>query len=372
MDAIPCMLIRGGTSKGAFFLASDLPPEPLARNEILLRTMGSPDARQIDGIGGGHPLTSKVAVVSPSSRPDADIDYLFLQVSVDEPDVSDSQNCGNILAGVGPFAVERGLVQSGDGTTEVRIHMVNSGSVATATFASRDGQVIYGGDTEIAGVPGAAAGIDIAFADTAGATCGALLPTDNVVDDIDGVSVTCIDNGMPVVIVAAADLDVAGDESPADLEADQRLAERMVALREKAGKLMGFEDVSGLTVPKLTLVSAPRSGGTLNTRTFIPVRCHTSIGVLGALTVAAATRIGGTVAHTVATDAGGTVRIEHPTGYFDCDITVAAGEPPTTVDRSAVIRTARKLFDGNTFVGPERAPIPTTPGAAGQGTAGSQ
>jgi 4-oxalomesaconate tautomerase len=372
MDAIPCMLIRGGTSKGAFFLASDLPPEPLARDEILLRTMGSSDPRQIDGIGGGHPLTSKVAVVSPSSRPDADIDYLFLQVSVDTPDVSDSQNCGNILAGVGPFAVERGLVQSGDGTTEVRIHMVNSGSVATATFATRDGQVIYDGDTEIAGVPGAAARIDIAFADTAGATCGALFPTDNVVDDIDGVSITCIDNGMPVVIVAAADLDVTGDESPADLEADGRLKERLVALREKAGKLMGFQDVSALTVPKITLVSAPRSGGTLNTRTFIPVRCHTSIGVLGALTVAAATRIDGTVARTVATDTGGTVRIEHPTGYFDCDITVAAGEPPVAVDRSAVIRTARKLFDGTTFVGPQRSPIPTRPVAAGRGTARNQ
>jgi 4-oxalomesaconate tautomerase len=178
---------------------------------------------------------------------------------------------------------------------------------------------------------------------------------------------------MPVVIVAAADLDVAGDESPADLETDQRLAERLVALRERAGKLMGFEDVSALTVPKITLVSAPRSGGTLNTRTFIPVRCHTSIGVLGALTVAAATRIDGTVAHTVATDTrGGTVSIEHPTGYFDCDITVAAGEPPVTVDRSAVIRTARKLFDGNTFVGPKRTPIPATPVAAGHGTARSQ
>ncbi|MFW0785832.1 4-oxalomesaconate tautomerase [Gordonia sp. CPCC 206044] len=355
MIAVRCMLMRGGTSKGAYFLASDLPADAAERNSLLLRVMGSPDPRQIDGIGGGHPLTSKVAVVGPSSRPDADVDYLFLQVAVDQHVVSDSQNCGNILAGVGPFAVERGLVESIDGQNEIRIHMVNSGGLATARFAMDGGTVTYEGDTEIAGVPGTAAPIAIEFADTAGSTCGALFPSGRVVDEVDGVAVSCIDNGMPVVLVAAADLGLSGTESPTELEADAELGERVSSIRRSAGKLMGFDDVSPLTVPKVTLVSTPASGGTLNTRTFIPVRCHTSIGVLGALTVAAAARISGTVAHRVSTSAGGPVRIEHPTGFFDCDIAIGTKPDGTTIiERSAVLRTARKLFDGITFAAPSR------------------
>ena len=355
MDGIRCMLMRGGTSKGAYFLLDDLPVDPDERNDLLLAIMGSPDPRQIDGIGGGHPLTSKVAVVSPSTRPDADVDYLFLQVAVDAAEVSDSQNCGNLLAGVGPFAVERGLVEPDRTSTEVRIHMVNSGSVATAQFPTPDGQVSYRGGTEIAGVPGTSAAISIAFSDTAGSTCGALFPTGNCVDDIDGTTVTCIDNGMPVVLINAADLGITGTESPADLEDDSGLAARLAKIRAQAGKSMGFDDVSTLTVPKMTLVSPPTMGGTLNTRTFIPVRCHTSIGVLGALTVAAAAKIAGTVAHAVAAATDDSVRIEHPTGFFDCDVTAATDcvTDAPTVTRSAVIRTARKLFDGNTFAGEE-------------------
>jgi 4-oxalomesaconate tautomerase len=348
------MLMRGGTSKGAFFLASDLPSDQLARNEILLRVLGSPDARQIDGIGGGHPLTSKVAIISAPSRADADVDYLFLQVSVDKAEVSDTQNCGNILAGVGPFCVERGLVTPRKDQTSVRIHMVNSGSIATATFPTQDSTVIYAGDTAIAGVPNTAAGISLEFADIAGSSCGALLPTGHVSDDIDGVSVTCVDNGMPTVIAAAADLGVTCTESPGELEADAALAQRLAGLRKRAGKLMGFDDVSALTVPKITLVSAARSNGNLNTRTFIPVRCHTSIGVLGALTVAAAVRIPGTVANAVSTDTGSAVRIEHPTGFFDCAIETVTEGDAVAVRRAAAIRTARKLFDGSTFAGPPR------------------
>ena len=355
MDAVRCMLMRGGTSKGAYFLADDLPASTDERDALLLRIMGSPDPRQIDGIGGGHPLTSKVAVVSSSSRPDADVDYLFLQVAVDKAEVSDSQNCGNILAGVGPFAVERDLVRPGRGSTEVRIHMANSGSVATATFPTVDGQVIYAGETEIAGVPGTSSAISIAFADTAGSTCGALFPTGHRVDDIDGIAVTCIDNGMPVVLINAADVDVAGTESPTQLEANTALGSRLAKIRTQAGKLMGFDDVTNLTVPKMTLVSPPTVGGNLSTRTFIPVRCHTSIGVLGALTVAAAAKIPGTVAHHISSASDETVRIEHPTGFFDCDVaTTTDTTGVSTVARSAVIRTARKLFDGNTFVGPPR------------------
>jgi 4-oxalomesaconate tautomerase len=353
IEAVRCMLMRGGTSKGAYFLAEDLPTDNDERDALLLRMLGSPDPRQIDGIGGGHPLTSKVAVVSPATRPDADVDYLFLQVVVDRAEVSAQQNCGNLLAGVGPFAIERGLASAERSHAEVRIHMVNSGSVATARFPMVDGRVCYDGDTAIDGVPGTAAGISIAFADTAGSTCGALLPSGNLVDEIDGVAVTCIDNGMPVVIARAADLGIAGTEAPDELEDDGALAARVARLRAGAGKLMGFDDVTELTVPKVTLVSEATAGGAVSTRTFIPVRCHTSIGVLGAVTVATAAKIPGTVAHEVSSPDGDTVRIEHPTGFFDCEI-VTASDEAVSVARSAVIRTARKLFDGTVFPGPVR------------------
>jgi 4-oxalomesaconate tautomerase len=198
---VPCLLMRGGTSKGAYFLAGDLPADPAVRDELLLRVMGSPDERQIDGLGGAHPLTSKVAVVSPSTGPDADVDYLFLQAAVDRPEVSARQNCGNILAGVGPFAVERGLVPAGGERTSVRIHMLNTGDRATATFPIPGGRVEYAGDTGIAGVPGTAAPVVIEFPPGG----GPLLPTGEVRDEIDGVSVTCVDNGMPTVLIAASD-----------------------------------------------------------------------------------------------------------------------------------------------------------------------
>ena len=277
-----CMLMRGGTSKGAYFLADDLPADPQERNDLLLRIMGSPDSRQIDGIGGAHPLTSKVAVVSRSVRLDSDVDYLFLQVGVDAATVSDRQNCGNLLAGVGPFAVERGLAAA----SPVRIHMVNSGSVATATFDGADGVVDYGGDTAIAGVPGTAAAIVLDFAGTEGSSTGALLPTGHVTDVIEDVTVTCIDNGMPVVVVPAAEFGRSGYETVAELEADAGLGPRVRALRLAAGALMGLGDVSAAPVPKVSLVAAPADGGTICTRTFIPVRVHDSIGVLGAVSVA--------------------------------------------------------------------------------------
>jgi 4-oxalomesaconate tautomerase len=349
------MLMRGGTSKGAYFLASDLPADDTERDALLLRIMGSPDARQTDGIGGGHPLASKVAVVSPSAHPGADVDYLFLQVAVDRAEVSASQNCGNILAGVGPFAVERGLLDAGPNRTDVRIHMLNTDSIAVAEFATDRGQVVYDGDTEIDGVPGTSAPIHIAFIATAGSTCGSLFPTGHLVDEVDGVRVTCIDNGMPVVLIAARDLGVVGTESPAELEANTALASKLSEIRAKAGKFMGFDDVSALTVPKMTLVSPPTAGGTLSTRTFIPVRCHTSIGVLGALSVGAAATIPGTLAHDTAPAGQAPVRIEHPTGFFDCDITTSIDAAGTiAIARSAVVRTARKLLDGTAFAGPMR------------------
>ncbi len=348
---VRCMLMRGGTSKGAYFLAEDLPADPDARDALLPRVMGGPDARQIDGLGGGHPLTSKVAVVSPSTDPRADIDYLFLQVAVDRPEVSDRQNCGNILAGVGPFAVERGLVPAGEERTVVRIRMVNSGGLATASFATPGGRMDYTGDTEIAGVPGTAAPVTLEFPPGD----GVLLLTGNTRDDIDGVRVTCVDNGMPTVLMAATALDVTGYETPSDLEENTALTDRLHAIRLKAGRLMGLGDVTDTTVPKLTLLAPPRDGGAITTRTFIPVRCHPSIGVLGAAGVAAGLRVEGGVGADLAHLPAGTdrVRLEHPTGFLDIECAIGtdtAGRP--VARRTAVVRTARKIFDGTVFPAP--------------------
>ncbi|WUT49270.1 4-oxalomesaconate tautomerase [Streptomyces pseudovenezuelae] len=350
------MLMRGGTSRGAYFLAHDLPAEPALRDGLLLRIMGSPDERQIDGLGGAHPLTSKVAVISPSADPEADVDYLFLQVAVDRPEVSDRQNCGNILAGVGPFAVERGLVPAGERETSVRIRMVNTGDHAIATFPTPGGRVDYTGDAEISGVPGTAAPVVIEFPPGA----GELLPTGHAVDVIDGVEVTCVDNGMPTVLVPAASVGVTGYELPRDLEEDVALADRLRTIRLAAGRLMGLGDVSGATVPKLTLLAPPRDGGAVTTRTFIPVRCHTSIGVLGAAGVAAGLRIDGGVGSGLATldPASERVRIEHPTGFLDIESSVAATpDGPPSALRTAVVRTARKISDGTVF--PRAADRPT-------------
>ncbi|MFF1304672.1 4-oxalomesaconate tautomerase [Streptomyces sp. NPDC058307] len=347
-EQVPCMLMRGGTSKGAYFLADDLPAEPALRYDLLLRIMGSPDDRQIDGLGGAHPLTSKVALISPSTDPQADVDYHFLQVAVDRPEVSDRQNCGNILAGVGPFAVERGLVPAGEQETSVRIRMVNTGDYATATFPTPGRRVDYTGNAEISGVPGTAAAVVIEFPPGA----GELLPTGNAVDVIDGIEVTCVNNGMPTVLIAATSLKASGYELPRDLEEDVALADRLRTVRLAAGRLMGLGDVSDATVPKLTLLAPPRDGGAVTTRTFIPVRCHTSIGVLGAASVAAGLRIDGSVGAGLAEIDPGSdrVRIEHPTGFLDIESSLAAtpdGRP--CARRTAVVRTARKIFDGTVF-----------------------
>jgi 4-oxalomesaconate tautomerase len=347
---VRCMLMRGGTSKGAYFLAEDLPTDPAERDDLLIRIMGSGDPRQIDGIGGAHPLTSKVAVVSRPADGDADVDYLFLQLGVDQATVSDQQNCGNLLAGVGPFAVERGLIAAGPEQTVARIRMVNSASLATARFATPGGRPRYGGDTAISGVPGTAAAIVLDFTGTEGSSTGQLLPTGRLRDEIDGVEVTAIDNGMPVVVARAADLGVTGYESHEELGADQTLADRVQSLRVQAGKLMGLGDVTGSSVPKTTLLAPPRDGGTICTRTFIPVRPHTAIGVLGAVSVVTALAIPGAVGAELASrPAGVRYDVEHPTGHLEVEAEIdTSGEVPR-VRRSGVVRTARKLFDGTVF-----------------------
>lgn len=342
------MWMRGGTSKGGYFLASDLPADPVKRDALFLSIMGSPDPRQIDGMGGGDPLSSKVAIVAPSARDDVDVDYLFLQVFVDEARVSDAQNCGNILAGVGPFAIERGLVKAQPDTTPVRIHMQNTGQTAEATVATPDSAVSYIGNARIDGVPGTAAPLPIAFQDTAGSSCGALFPTGNPMDTINNIDVTMIDNGMPCVVLRAADLGLSGTEDPADLEGNQRLRDRLEAIRLVAGPLMNLGDVTDKTVPKMTMISPPQNGGAVNTRTFIPHRCHRAIGVLGAVSVATACLTRGTVADDISaceTGPDSNVSVEHPTG----EMTVIGRIKDGQIVGTDVLRTARKLMDGVVF-----------------------
>jgi 4-oxalomesaconate tautomerase len=352
--AIPTTVMRGGTSKGLYFLCDDLPKDLKQRDRVLLAAMGSPDARQINGMGGAHPLTSKVAIISPSDDDAADIDYLFLQVVVGKVQVSDSQNCGNILAGVGPFAVERGLVEAQDGVTTVRIRMLNSGGIAVAQINTPSGQVTYAGDASIDGVPGTAAPIMIDFADVAGTNCGALLPTGNVADEVDGVEVTAIDNGMPVVMLRARDLRKTGYESPGELEADAELKARVESIRLQAGPMMNLGDVADKTVPKISLIAPAQYGGIISTRTFIPHRVHQAIGVLGAASVAAGCCIPGSVADGVTTIVdGGRLEVEHPSGRFTVDIDIAQERGGFHVTRSALLRTARKLMDGNVYVSEE-------------------
>lgn len=343
------MLMRGGTSKGLYFLKEDLPADKTARDAFLLRAMGSPDPRQIDGVGGADPLTSKIAVISRSSRPDVDVDYLFLQVFVDQPIVTDAQNCGNILAGVGPFAIERGLVAAKDGETRVAIFMENTGQVAVATVQTPGGRVAYAGDAAISGVPGTAAPIPLAFRDTAGSSCGSLLPTGNGTDEIDGVAVTLIDNGMPCVVMRAADVGISGYEDRETLEANEAMKGRVESIRLKAGPMMNLGDVRDKSVPKMMLVAAPREGGAIAVRSLIPHRVHASIGVFGAVSVATACLIDGSPAQAVAAVPDGrskTLSVEHPTGVTECVVTVDRAGLPV---EAGMLRTARKLIDGVVF-----------------------
>ncbi|MFM5954346.1 MAG: 4-oxalomesaconate tautomerase [Novosphingobium sp.] len=345
----PCMWMRGGTSKGGYFVKSDLPADTAERDAFLLAMMGSPDPVQIDGMGGADPLTSKVAVVSKSARPGIDVDYLFLQVFVDQPIVTDAQNCGNILAGVGPFAIERGLVAATGDETQVSIFMENTGQVAVATVQTPGGTVTYQGDAAIDGVPGTHAPVPTLFRDTAGSSCGTLLPSGNPVDVVNGVRVTLIDNGMPCVVMKAADVGITGYEDRDWLDANTELKARIEAIRLAVGERMNLGDVREKSVPKMMLVAPPRGGGAVTVRSFIPHRAHATIGVLGAVSVATACLVPGSPAAEVAVVTEGsrkTLSVEHPTGEMSCVLEVNdAGE----VVSAALLRTARKLMDGIVF-----------------------
>ncbi|MEP5938262.1 MAG: 4-oxalomesaconate tautomerase [Erythrobacter sp.] len=346
------MWVRGGTSKGAFFLAEDLPQDHADRAAFLLRVMGSPDERQIDGMGGGDPLTSKVAIVCKSQRDGVDVDYLFLQVFVDQALVSDQQNCGNMLAGVGPFAIERGLVDVKNSETGVTIYMANTGQVAVETVQTPNGHVTYRGDAVIDGVPGSHAPLPIEFRDTAGSSCGELLPSGSPVDRIEGVDCTLIDNGMPCVVMRAKDLGATGYETREDLESDAfaPIRAKIEAIRLAAGPAMNLGDVTEKSVPKMTLVAPPVHGGSVSARVFIPHRAHSSIGVLGAVTTATACLTKGSVAEALADIPGGprkTISVEHASGEMSCVLEL--GDEGKVIS-SALLRTARKLMDGTVYV----------------------
>lgn len=366
--AIPCTLMRGGTSKGPFFLRRDLPQDVAMRDRLLLAAMGSPDVRQIDGIGGADPLTSKVGIVATSTKPGVDLEFLFAQVVVDRPQVDTTANCGNMLAAVVPFALEQCLIQATGDMTTARVLTLNTGVLSDITVQTPGGLITYDGDCRIDGVPGTHAPVAIGFLDIAGSVCGSLLPTGNVVDDIDGISATCIDNGMPVVVLAAAAFGKTGYESRDELNGDADLKRRLECVRLDAGRLMGLGDVTDKVVPKMTLVAPPRNGGAISTRTFIPHVCHSSIGVLGAVSVATACLLPGSVPSSMTvtphgSSAGGSTRlsVEHPSGEFSVDLDVSIGPNGPEVKRAALLRTARKLFAGHVYVSARVAdsPAPT-------------
>lgn len=345
---IPCVLMRGGTSRGPYFLESDLPAEPAARDRVLLAAMGSPHPLQVDGIGGAQTLTSKVAIVSKATHPEADVDYLFAQVSVDAAIVDTSPNCGNMLSGVGPFAIEAGLVSPQPGETKVRIYNRNTRSLIDAIIQTPGGRVTYDGTAAIDGVSGTGAPIKLSFLDAKGGKTGKLLPTGETREVIQGLPVTLIDYAMPMMLVAASDVGLRGDETPEEIDANTALLARIEEVRREAGRRMGLGDVSKLVVPKVGLLSPPRHGGTITSRYLVPHRCHRSHAVTGGLCVAVASRLPGTVAYDVAqAEPLSPVTIEHPSGRLQIDLTFKADG---SVDRASVIRTARRIFEGNVIV----------------------
>ena len=350
--SIPCLFMRGGTSRGPFFFEADLPGDIAQRDAVLLSVMGSPDVRQIDGMGGADPLTSKVGIVRGGQAAGVDLEFLFAQVSIKEALVDTTPNCGNMLAAVVPFGLETGLVKATGDLTTLRVLTRNTGTLSDIEVRTPGGRVEYSGEARIDGVPGTAAPINISFLETAGSVCGSLLPTGRLVDRFDGVDVTCIDNGMPVVVMAAEALGVSGYETRDELNANTALKEKIESIRLQAGPAMNLGDVAKKVVPKMCVVATPKSGGQICTRTFIPRDCHSAVGVLGAVTVATAAVMPGSVANRYALVPPGlakTISVEHPSGEFSVVLTMNPANP-TQVLGAALLRTARLIMRGEVFV----------------------
>ena len=350
---IPCVIMRGGTSRGPFFLAQDLPSDAATRDAVLLAVMGSPHEIQIDGIGGSHSVTSKVAIISKSQRPDADVDYFFAQVQINERFVDTKPTCGNMLVAVGPFALDAGLVAATGDETRVRIYSVNTEALVEAIVQTPGGRVQYEGDASIDGVPGTAAPVGINFQDAIGSVTGKMLPTGNPRDVIDGIELSCVDIAMPIVMMRAADFGKSGHETATELDADRALMERMEAIRRKAGVLMGMGDVSKNVVPKLALLAPPRAGGTISSRYFVPETCHKSHPVTGTVCISAACAIPDTIAAEIAPlkpAPQGIVKIEHPSGLILIDLDADFTNGRQALRRAALVRTARRIFEGHVLV----------------------
>ncbi|MES9969596.1 MAG: 4-oxalomesaconate tautomerase [Candidatus Thiodiazotropha sp.] len=351
--AIPCTMMRGGTSRGPYFKAADLPSDIETRDNVLLAVMGSPDSRQINGIGGATTLTSKVAIVSPSDHPQADVDYLFAQVSIDQAFVDTAPSCGNMLSGVGPFAIENALVKAEDGETLVRIRNVNTDSLIDAIVQTPGGQVEYEGSTVIDGVPGTAAPVALNFRQIVGTKTGALLPTGSAKEIIEGVEVTCIDVAMPMVIMAASSLGKTGYESKEELDGDKGFLTRMESIRLAAAHRMGLGDATGKVIPKVAVLAEPRHEGNLTSRYFVPAFCHAAHAVTGAICVAVTTAIKGSVADGLARveqELPDRCVIEHPSGSILITLELDQIEGSLQVNSAGVIRTTRKLFSGEVYV----------------------
>ncbi|MBW4480504.1 MAG: 4-oxalomesaconate tautomerase [Tolypothrix brevis GSE-NOS-MK-07-07A] len=351
--AIPCLFIRGGTSRGPYFLKTDLPADEVKRDKVLLAVMGSPDERQIDGIGGATTLTSKIAILSASNHPWADVDFLFAQVSVAQPKVDLQPSCGNMLAGIGPAAIEMGLIPAVDGKTVVKIHAVNTGALIEAVVHTPGGQVTYDGDTAIDGVPGTAAPILLNFMEIVGSKTGKLFPTDHRREEIEGVEVSCIDVAIPIAIARADALGKTGYETKAELDADTAFFERIERIRRIAGERMGLGNVAGSVIPKFAIIAPPRYGGNVTSRYFVPDSCHSAYAVTGAICVGCCSLIKGSVADGVATVTGSleeTVVIEHPSGKISVSLVTRTNASSIIVERAGVVRTARLLFSGYVHV----------------------
>lgn len=344
---IPCVLMRAGTSRGPFFLKDWLPSDPSARDQALIGAIGASDPLQLDGLGGNSTLNSKVAIVSLSNLPDCDLDYLFAQVGVGHQSVDTRPNCGNMLSGVAPFAIEQGLIEAQDGTTTVRIHNVNTGAKIEATVQTPGGRVTYEGSARIDGVAGTAAPVLLNFLDAWGAVTGHLFPTGQRTESIEGVTVTCIDAAMPLMILRASELGLTGRERPAELDANAALLEKIEVMRLEAGRRMGLGDVSGSVVPKPVIVSPGDSPDSIVSRYFTPHRCHSSHAVTGAIGVSTAFALPGTVASGLSRASGRhLLSVVHPQGQIDIDVEVAGEGDAAVVQKAALVRTARKIMQG--------------------------
>jgi 4-oxalomesaconate tautomerase len=353
--SIPYMHFRGGSSKALYFNAKDLPADEMSRNKIILSAMeGSDlgDPRQIDGLGGGSSLSSKVAIISPSKMKGVDLDYFFVQVMIGKGKVSTTQTCGNILAGVLPFAIESGMIPATHPTTSAKINIVNTGGICEVVVQTPNGRVEYAGNAKVDGVLGTAAPIICNYLDTAGATCGALLPTGNAIDTIDGKEMTCIDNGMPVVMLRATDFGITGYETKAELDANEMLKKQLENIRLQVGYKMNLGDVKDQSIPKMCLLSpAEMQAGLVNTRMFIPHVCHDAIGVLAAVSVATACILPNTIAEGIAKPQKSNLfSVEHPTGEFTVQLETVTRRNKLIIKKSGVMRTARLLSNGKLFV----------------------